>query len=94
MPVLQIDPNSKVGRFLGHVVPGVIKPIHILWNQIIGFFFFVFAILPARAIFRDWQTFSATGENLGKLSVEIAWVAVMSYFAISSFLKARKISRS
>ena len=51
--MFHLDPNSKIGRFVGHVVPGVVKPLHILWNQIIGFFFFVFAILPARAMFRD-----------------------------------------
>lgn len=36
---------STAKRFLGHVVPGVIRPIHILWNQVIGFFFLVLAVL-------------------------------------------------
>jgi hypothetical protein len=88
------DPNTKFGRFLGHVLPGVVKPLHILWNEIIGFFFFIFALLPARAVMRDWQAFNQNGENLGKLSLEVIWVLVMTYFALSSFLKARKISRS
>jgi hypothetical protein len=76
------------------VVPGVVKPLHILWNEIIGFFFLVFAILPARSLIREWRQFSQTGDNLPKLSVEIAWVLIMAYFGISSFLRARKISRS
>src|SRR5579871_1833598 len=93
-PMYRPDPNTKFGRFLGHVVPGVVKPLHILWNEVIGFFFFIFALLPARAIVRDWQAFNQTGENLGKLVLEAIWVLVMTYFALSSFLKARKISRS
>ena len=37
---------AKAKKFIGHVVPGVIRPIHILWNQVIGFFFIVLALLP------------------------------------------------
>ena len=37
---------SMAKKFLGHVMPGVIRPIHILWNQVIGFFFIVLALLP------------------------------------------------
>lgn len=92
--MFHLDPNSKIGRFVGHVVPGVVKPLHILWNEVIGFFFFVFAVLPARALYRDWRAFSQSGDNLGKLMMEAIWVLVMVYFGISSFLRARKISRS
>jgi hypothetical protein len=92
--MFRLDPNSKVGRFVGHVVPGVVKPLHILWNEIIGFFFLVFAILPARSLYRDWRAFSQKGDDLGKLVLEVAWVAVMVYFGLNSFLRARKISRS
>jgi hypothetical protein len=92
--MFRLDPNSKVGRFVGHVLPGVVKPLHILWNEIIGFFFLVFAILPGRTLYRDWRAFSQNGENFGKLVLELAWVAVMVYFGLNSFLRARKISRS
>ena len=92
--MLGIDPNSKVGRFVGHVVPGVIKPLHVLWNEVIGFFFIIFAILPIRALVRDWSQFTEKGDNFGKLAAEVSWVVIMGYFALSSFLKARKISRS
>ena len=27
------------GKFLHHILPGVVRPLHVLWNQVIGFFF-------------------------------------------------------
>ena len=32
----------------------VIRPIHILWNQVIGFFFLVLALLPVPSAVRVW----------------------------------------
>ena len=40
---------GMVSKFLGHVVPGVIKPLHALWNQVIGFLFLVFALLDRKS---------------------------------------------
>ncbi|MGB6942152.1 MAG: hypothetical protein WBE37_07155 [Bryobacteraceae bacterium] len=77
-------------KFIGHVMPGVIRPIHILWNQVIGFFFIVLAILPISYILKDW---SKPGSG-PRLVMEILFTVVMAGFAIHSFLKARKISKS
>ena len=35
-----------VNRFLGHVLPGIIRPMHALWNEVIGFVFIVLAFGP------------------------------------------------
>jgi hypothetical protein len=81
---------SMARKFIGHVMPGVIRPIHILWNQVIGFFFIVLALLPIHGIVRDWGQ-----ENTGpRLALEIPFALLMAGFGIHSFLKARKISRS
>jgi hypothetical protein len=80
---------STAKKFIGHVVPSVAKPIHILWNQVIGFLFIVLAILPTNYIIRDWKT-----GTVPRLALEIAFAAMMAWFGISSFLKARKISKS
>jgi hypothetical protein len=77
-------------KFLGHVIPGVIRPIHILWNQVIGFFFIVLALLPVNYIIKDWRK-DGTGP---RLALEIPFALVMAGFAIHSFLRARKISKS
>jgi hypothetical protein len=81
---------SLAKKFLGHVIPGIIRPIHILWNQVIGFVFLVLAVLPVRAIIRDVDK-DGTGP---RLALEISFMLLMGWFGVSSFLKARKISKS
>jgi hypothetical protein len=81
---------STAKKFLGFVMPEVIKPIHTLWNQVIGFFFIVLALLPLHAIFRDWGK-DDTGP---RLALEIPFALIMAGFGIHSFLRARKISKS
>ena len=77
-------------KFLGHVIPGIIRPIHILWNQVIGFFFLVLAALPVPSAVRNWGK-----EGSGpRLALTIPFVALMAWFGISSFWRARKISKS
>jgi hypothetical protein len=81
---------SMAKKFLGHVVPGVVRPIHILWNQVIGFFFIVLALLPVHAIVRDW----GKDDTTPRLALEIPFALLMAGFGIHSFLRARKISKS
>ena len=81
---------SKAKKFIGYVLPGVIRPIHILWNQVIGFFFIVLALLPIHSIIRDWNRDDAGP----RLAMEIPFALLMAGFGIHSFLKARKISKS
>jgi hypothetical protein len=78
---------AKAKMFLGHVIPGVIRPIHILWNQVIGFVFFVLAILFGYRVIRG-------KEPVGLQVVGGLFVLLIAWFGISSFLKARKISKS
>jgi hypothetical protein len=92
--LMRIDPNSKVGRFLGHVLPGVVRPLHILWNEIIGFIFIVLAAWSVPSVIRNWREFDQHGGSLFRLLVAAFFVLIMTYFGISSFLRARKISRS
>ena len=86
---MQIDKSSKLGRFLGHVLPGVIKPIHILWNEVIGFLFLCLACIPVPSIIRYWRQ-----GDISKLGFGLLFAGVMLYFGINSFWRARKISRS
>jgi threonine/homoserine/homoserine lactone efflux protein len=78
---------SVAKKFLDHVVPSVIRPIHIVWNQAIGFVFIVLA-----TIFGYW-----TVHRQGPLGFQIVaglFVLLLAWFGISSFWKARKISKS
>jgi len=80
----------RAKRFLGHIIPGVIRPLHILWNQIIGFLFLVLALLPVPSAIRNFGK-EGTGANL---ALTIPFVLLMGWFGIASFWKARKISKS
>lgn len=81
---------STAKKFLGHVMPGVIRPLQVLWNQMIGFFFIVLAVLPIQRIIHDWR---AQGTGF-RLALEISFMVLMAGFGIHSFLRARKISKS
>ena len=74
-------------KFLGHVLPGVIRPIHILWNQMIGFVFIVLAVVFGYRVIR-------AKEPIGLQLVGAAFVVLIAWFGVSSFWKARKISKS
>ena len=45
---------AKAKKLVVHVLPGIARPIHILWNQVIGFFFLVLAVLPVPAAIRSF----------------------------------------
>jgi hypothetical protein len=86
---LKFDVLKTAGKFAHHVLPGVVKPLHVLWNQVIGFFFLVLAALPLPGVVRDIHD----PANYAKLALTIPFTLIMGGFGISSFLKARKISR-
>ena len=81
---------STAKKFLGHVIPGVVRPLHILWNQVIGFFFIVLALIPVHSIIRDW----GKDDSGPRLALEVSFALIMAGFGIHSFLRARKISKS
>lgn len=83
-----------VNRFLGHVLPGIVKPMHALWNEVIGFVFIVLAIWAAPSAWRNIRQVNGNSESFFKAAISVAFALLMAYFGISSFLKARKISRS
>ena len=76
-------------QFLNHVVPAVMKPARTLWNEVIGFLFLCLAVIigshdvKAYLAKQTWDVILATPLTL-----------VFAYYGISSFLRARKISRS
>ena len=74
---------SMAKKFIGHVMPGVIRPIHILWNQVIGFFFIVLALLPIHGIFRDW---GKAGHRPPAGAMKYPSPCCMAGFGIHSFL--------
>ena len=75
--------------FLRHVVPAVVKPIHALWNQMIGFLFISFG-----AIFGLRTAHYMLSHDAMRSAVAGVATAIMAWHGIGSFLRARRISRS
>jgi len=82
------------GKFVKSVMPGVIKPIHVLWNEMIGFIFLVFAIVGWFNGYRYFRAIEADPDALGRFALTAVFALVMTYFAYTSFRKARKISKT
>ncbi len=85
---------SLVRQFLRHVLPGVLKPLRALWNEVIGFVFLALAAIPVPRAVRSWQEFNETGEGLFRVVLSAIFIGIMAWFGITSFVRARKISRS
>ena len=83
-----------IQEFIRHVLPGIMKPLRSLWNEVIGFVFLCLAVLPLPRAFRQWRQFNETGEGLSRMALYLCFIILMGGFGIQSFLRARKISRS
>lgn len=85
---------SHVRKFAEHVVPQVIKPARTVWNQVIGTFFLIFATATIPSVVRACQALDEDPRAIGQLIIAICFGGLMAFFGISSFLRARRISRS
>ena len=73
-------------KFATHVVPEVVRPARIIWNQAIGAIFLLFAVsfFAYAGVHRENPAGIVGGVFLG---------SVMTFFSVGSFLKARRIGR-
>ncbi|MGH9667206.1 MAG: hypothetical protein ACRD9L_22515 [Bryobacteraceae bacterium] len=86
---------SKASKFLHYVVPGVARPLRVLWNEIIGFVFLCLAVPALTSAVRTLHKFDGgDGSSVLKLVVTSIFGLIMICFGVSSFMRARKISRS
>ena len=86
--------GELVSKFLRHVVPGVVRPLHALWNEVIGFLFLVIAVVAAGSLIRRLYAFEGDPKGLFEIVILGLACLVMGYYGVSSFLRARKITRS
>ena len=83
-----------------HVVPAVLKPARTLWNEVIGFLFICLAVIFGSATVRSYLEFinldsaKAPGKLLLQLVMGSFATFIVLYYGISSFVRARRISRS
>lgn len=81
-------------KFLSNVIPGIMRPLRILWNEMIGFVFLCMAVVSGPKAFQAWQGFDGEPQALFRVLLTSLFFVTMLGFGVSSFLRARKISRS
>ena len=86
-------------EFVRHVVPAVAKPARTLWNDFIAFLFCCLAVpfgFKTVTLARVWANHGSEDAfgDLVRLCIAGFFTLVMLLFGLSSFLRARKISRS
>ena len=83
-----------IRKLFRHVLPAVVKPLRVLWNEVIGFLFLAFAVIGLMRAYPDLRAFDGDAESVAKVALPAVWVLVMGFFAVTSFRRARKISKS
>jgi len=85
---------SQSRKFLGFVIPAVLKPARTLWHEVIGFLFLSLAIIFVFSGFRAIREFDGSIGAILRLAMLAFCVCLLGGYGISSFLRARRISRS
>jgi hypothetical protein len=85
--------------FLEHVVPAVLKPARTLWNEVIGFLFICLAVVFGFGTVRSCVDFSKAAPDtamgfLLRVIMGTFCTFLVLWYGISSFRRARRISRS
>jgi hypothetical protein len=79
---------------LGVVVPAVMKPARTLWHEVLGFVFVSMAIVFILSGLRVMHRFEGSPAEIFHLVMLALAALLLGGYGISSFLRARKISRS
>jgi len=80
-------------QFLEHVLPAVLRPLRVLWNQVIGFVFLVLALWALPSAIRSVREFDGDAESFFRVLLSSLFIVMMGGFAFSSFRRAHKASR-
>ena len=94
--VLKVAKSFKMQdahRFAHHVVPQVVKPARVIWNQAIGGIFTLFAVVFLGYAYNYYTQMAADPSRGVPFGFSLFLGSVMAFFGISSFLKARNIAR-
>lgn len=79
-------------RFAQHVVPEVVRPARVIWNQAIGALFLVLAVPALVKAVQLYRTLDTDPKSSFGLALALIFVGVMVFFGINSFLRARRIA--
>jgi hypothetical protein len=85
---------SITREFMRHVVPGIVRPLRVLWNEVIGFMFLALGVIFGSGTWRAYKKFEAEGEGLAAVIMAAGLTLLMVWFGVTSFLRARKLGRT
>jgi hypothetical protein len=94
MGITTLPMLSQGRKFLSHVVPAILRPLRVLWNEVVGFIFIAFAVVAMPRTWQAWREFDGEPQALFRLLLASVFLLTMLIFGVGSFLRARKISRS
>jgi hypothetical protein len=80
-------------RFAQHVVPEVVRPARIIWNQAVGAIFLLFALLFLGNSYTYYRQMALDSKRSVAFGFSLFLGLVMAFFGIASFLRARRLSR-
>jgi hypothetical protein len=69
------------------------RATHMLWLQVTGLFFILFALIGILAAVREFQRWQAGEIGISRIGLAILFTVIFSYFAVSSFGQARRMER-
>ncbi len=81
-------------QFVRHVLPAILRPLRVLWNQIIGFFFVVMAVIAIWRTIPLVRGFNGELEDVFRLLLSAAFIFMMGGFGIYSFWRAHRVPKS
>ena len=91
---VRIVRNGQAKQFAQHVVPAVVRPARVIWNQALGLVFLLFALLFFGNAARYYSRLNTEAQSPIGFVFSIFLALVMAFFGVHSFLKARRISRT
>jgi hypothetical protein len=80
-------------QFLGYVLPAVIRPLRVVWNQVVGFMFLVLAAAALPRAIHSARELDGEPGSFFRLLVSGVFIACMTGFGLYSFWRAHKIPK-
>jgi hypothetical protein len=81
-------------QFFGHVIPAILRPLHVLLDQVVGFFFACLTAWAAWSRMRYYRQLDTPQGSVTFVILTFGAAVLLLYLTIASFWKARKTSRS
>jgi len=78
--------RSRWGRAFAAVASSLARVGHVLWLEVTGFFFAVFAVIGLAALVREVQVHAAAS----RVAVLAIFTLMFAWFAVTSFARAHK----